>query len=643
MNRLRALSGLLLLMFLGPEPVSAQDPTRGADIVFQPADTLAGQNSIGTVFDRNLSTFNWLGRLLLDTTIVGTRVRLDNRFSSNVIESDFGQAGSRKYATDQNILRMLLKQPVAEGLQAVAGWYSLSYSDQRGVGLSNASNQLVRGGIEWMPVRFLACTPLAGYRWDTQGTIADDGPSLGLGFQTNGLEADGYRITGGGDFQRDFLDPRLLASDGVRVGVQKFFSANTRDSLEAGYVYLRREFYGPADSTLESRLDRYLVVGNLLEYEAAPRLLTSLFVAVRSRGLDKDLRGIYGQPPPAARFDTRIDEFHLETFFQSAYRWGDGGGETSLRIGYAERDETHSAKPRHAGSGSQNPAFIDANRREQSKDNVTRRTTLSGLVRVPLTGSDRLFLSGAASILRYDTPSTLNVEDRDELLVAASAGTRHSVSPVLDLGIGLDGSYNHAVYLLKERSANNNINRVLRLAPWSLYRPAAYFSSMNALEVLANYTVYDYEREASQVRSYSYRQFSWIDSTTLQFSPRVALDLFAYVKLSERGQLNWDEFSERPENSYADQTYSGQMRFTPFTGTVFAVGLRYFSQMRYSYEQGVKTVIGRIRSIGPTCMIVWDAGRIGQVNLRGWYERRTQLDETSVHLVTINFAVVYNF
>jgi hypothetical protein len=160
--------------------------------------------------------------------------------------------------------------------------------------------------------------------------------------------------------------------------------------------------------------------------------------------------------------------------------------------------------------------------------------------------------------------------------------------------------------------------------------------------VLANYTVYDYEQTVSQVRSYSYRQFAWIDSTTLQLSGRVAFDFFAYVKLSERGQLNWDEFTERPENAFTDRTFAGQFRFTPIAGAVFAVGLRYFSQTRYAYDQSVKNITGSLRSIGPTCVLFWDAGGFGQLNLRGWYEHRTQLDGSAVNLVTMNFSAVFN-
>jgi hypothetical protein len=634
---------LLALLLLDMSGGNAQETLRLPELSLQQTDTVSRRNSVGIWFDRNLSTFNWLGRLSVDTVVLGTGIRLDEQYSSNVIETDVPQGGLKKYASNQNVLRMILQRPVAPDVRALGQWSSMVYDDQKGSGLNNATMHAVMGGVEWFPIRTVAFSPLAGYRWDSQGGIRDQGFSVGLGAQTVGLDLDGYRINGGAQFHRDFLDPRVLGSDGIRMGAQKYFATNTRDSIEIGYVYTRREFYSLPDSTIESRLDRITYLGNLLEYEVSSNLLATLYVALSDRGLDKNQRGMHGQPPPPGVFDTRIGEFHLESYLQTAYRWEGGNGEAFLRLAHAERDEEHEAKPRGGGPPSQLPAFIEANRREQTKDNVTRRTTLSGAIRVPLSASDRMFVSGATSILRYDTPSTLNVEDRDELLVAASLGTLHTLSRTVELGLGLDASLNHTVYLLKERSANNNINRVLRLGPRMWYRPFATLASVNAFEVLANYTVYDYEQQVSQVRSYSYRQFAWLDSTTLQLSDRVACDFFAYVKLSERGQLNWEQFEERPENAFTDRTFAGQLRFTPFAGTVFAVGLRYFSQARYNYEQSVKTLVGSLRSIGPTCIIFWDAGRFGQLNLRGWYEHRTQLDGSTVNLVTMNLSVLFNF
>src|SRR5206468_114721 len=140
----------------------------------------------------------------------------------------------------------------------------------------------------------------------------------------------------------------------------------------------------------------------------------------------------------------------------------DGSLVAALRFSHGERNEQHSAKAIPQPTPREEFEVNKRNNEEKTKDNLSIRTTLAGLLQVPMSPSDKLFFSGAASILRYDTPSDQNVEDRDELLVALSLATTHRISQYFDLGISLEGTLSHIVYLLRERSANNNYNRVLR-------------------------------------------------------------------------------------------------------------------------------------------------------------------------------------
>jgi hypothetical protein len=166
---------------------------------------------------------------------------------------------------------------------------------------------------------------------------------------------------------------------------------------------------------------------------------------------------------------------------------------------------------------------------------------------------------------------------------------------------------------------------------------------MNAFEVLANYTVYDFEQQAALVKSFSYRQFGFVDSSTVELSHRVALDFFCYIKLYERGQLKWSEFTERPENSFADQTFAAQLRFSPVPGAAFAVGLRYFSQSRYVYDQAAKRLSTFLRSFGPTCLLFWDMGMRGHISLHGWYEDRYQPDGSVRKLANMTLGFLFTF
>lgn len=640
MPYLRFASMSALLLPLGLLLARAQETQRTADISPQAPDSLLHRNGAGMYFDRNLDTYNWMGRLVVDTAAMGTRIALNELYTSNVILVDAGSGGRKKLETNQQNLLLRLMHPVATDLSALVQWSSLVYSDRKSVGLNNASIHSVLGGFEFVPVPFVALTPMLGYRWDNQTDMQDRGLTTYIAAQTRGIDLDGTQLVGAAQYRKDHLDPRTLDSHFARLGAQKYFSATMRDSIDIGVYHTRREFYALADSNIESRLDNVFSFTNLLDYDVDRNLLATLFLTINSRGLDKDYRRTAVAPPPGPVFGTRIEEFRLETFLQASYRSTDNRSAGSLRLSYGERNESHRAKPVPNASPGILALYNERNRQEQTKDNFARRSSLAGMVSFPLSLSDRVAIAGTASILRYDTPSDLNYEDRDELLVSASIATTHRVTRTFDVAVTLDGNLSHLVYLLKERSANNNINRVLRLSPRTTFRPAGFFTTTNGFEVLANYTVYDFEEQTTLVRSFSYRQFGWIDSTTVQFTDRLALDFFLYLKLYERGQLRWSEFTERLENSFADQTYAAQLRFSPGPEAVFAVGLQYFSQTRYSYTGAIRTIASFLRSFGPTCTILWDVGNHGQLSLRGWYENRKQPDGTSRTLGNMSMTLL---
>ncbi|MEK7249800.1 MAG: hypothetical protein AAB209_05185, partial [Bacteroidota bacterium] len=556
----------VLLLFFTVLTLHAQEPQRTQDFTATLADSLLHRNAASILFERNLNTFNWIGNLVVDTVSFGNRIRLNELYTSNVILIE-GTTSSpeQRLQSNQQRLSLLMTRPIDEEVSAIARWSSLIYSDNKAVGLSTASINSVFGGIEYTPYPLLTINPMLGYRWDNQIDVRDRGLSYNIAARTNNVNLDGYQIVGNAQFQQDRVDPRLLEQHFARAGAQKTFLGNTRDSMEIGFSKNRREFYTVSTGALESRIENIFSFTNLLDYEFNPSFLTSLFVNVYSRGLDKDYRAVGSVAKSPAQFNTGIDEFRLDAFAQAVYRDDDNGIAASTRLLHSERNERHFAKDATKGFArdtTTNPiSERQAQEQEQIKDNLARRTSLAGTLELPFSLSDRFSLSGAASILRYDTPSEANVEDRDEMLVVFSLSTYHRISQYLDISFTLDGTLSHIVYLLKDRSANNNINRVLRFSPRTLYKPFKQFATMNSFEVLANYTVYDFEAQAAQVRSFSYRQFGWIDSTALDITNRIGLDFFVYLKLYDRGQLNWSEFTERRENSFVDKTYALQARY----------------------------------------------------------------------------------
>ncbi len=640
MTRVRTPSFLLLFHVFIPTLAFGQEGFLGSDSYnVNPFEF----NRASVVFERNQNTFNWIGSLLLDTVVAGSRFTLNEQYHSNIILFDQTATSSeRRIQTNRQRLAMRGLFPLEKNVDIRADWSSLVYSDAKAVGLSASSVHSLFGGFDYRPFRELILSPLLGYRWDNQGIAEDRGVHYGLAATTSGFTADGYVLEGDAQFHQDNLSPRKLDDHFVRALVQKQFDGRTRDSLQVSFYHNRKEFYSFVDSSLgiDSRTENIMTIGNLLAYELSPRLLASVFLGVSGRALDKASRLASEGSTASIAFPTTIDEFFLETRIQATYR--DRVIGTYAEVHYAERSETHAALAIGGMPSSLEPLFDERNEQERTKNSIGKRTALSGAVEYSASRSDTFSVSGSGSILRYDTPSKTNTEDRDELLVAMSIASRHRLGPYLHLGLRLDGTMSHAVYLLKERSANNNRNSVLRFIPRIFYQPFKTFSSTNTFEVLANYTVYDFEEQSAQIRSFSYRQFAWLDSTNLELSTRIGLDFMIYLKLYERGQLRWADFTERPENSFLDETYAVQMRFSPGERFYFGVGLRFFSQMRYGFSGGEKELESRIQSIGPTCILQWTAGRYGAVGLQGWYEHRSQSNGSSRNLANLAFNVTLN-
>jgi hypothetical protein len=618
----RGLALLLPLAALLDAPrAAAQEPDRGQDTSLP--DTLLRFNAASILFDRNANTYNWTGAVRLDTVVAATEVSLRGALNSNAVAVE-DPGGTRKLRSDQTTLSLSLGQPVAPDLRARLLWSSLVNADNRSAGLSDVSNHGLLAGAAWSPLPELTLTPLVGYRWENQSEANDRGPGYALLATTGAIMTEGYRLLAAGQVLHYDLAPRAFDRDFLRASLDAQFSPGSRDSLEVGFSRLRRDFYVGGGTTVESRVEQVFDGANLLSFDAGGGVHTQLFVRLTARQLDKNLLYEPSVPETLRTFDTVIDELRLAAHLQGDYRTA--GFDVSLRLSHLERTESHAARLADAASAAVEALWRLQNIREQAKDNASRWTSLAGSLTGRPGGRHRITLTGSASILRYDTPSGLNVEDRDESLFILALGTFHPLSRFLDLALTLEGTQSHVVYLLGDRSANNAVNRVLRLAPRTWFRPAPWLTSMNEFEVLANYTVYDFEDVLAQARSFSYRQFAWADSTVLDLDGRLGLDFLAYLRFYDRGQLDWGDFTERLENSFAERTFAGQVRYVPSHGFSVAVGLRSFSQDRYRYEGTAKVLESTLRSFGPTCVVLWQAAARGSIALRGWLEQRTQQD-----------------
>lgn len=193
---------------------------------------------------------------------------------------------------------------------------------------------------------------------------------------------------------------------------------------------------------------------------------------------------------------------------------------------------------------------------ENQRDNRSSQIRINGNTFYNLSTKDTLNFSFSNSLLRYDTPSNANNDDRDELNqnIAISYGRNHksSFNNVLNFNLKFEYINNHLIFIKSSRSALNNVNRILKLTP-SVYYKNEYLSFKPEFDLTANYTIYDFENTTSGIRSFSFRQIAYRDSVNIKLLDRFEIDFNIFYRYFERGIFFNKTFAELPQNSNLEQ------------------------------------------------------------------------------------------
>ncbi len=621
-----------------PTIVTAQGEY-GRVVVEPKSDSLVAPNRSTIGFERYFNTYFWSAGGNYQWSSDQWNIRLRELFRSSLIHT------SEKFIKDEQNFGLYVLRNLTEKIGLEFDASSIVFSDNRGIGINRASIHSGLVGLRYRIGDIGFISPDIGIKSDNQTGQRDNGLSYRITSQIGELDLSGYKTNIYGRFSEDRITPRKGESHAAIVSVAKTFIEDTKDNFHVQFIRNRRDFYFPADSlvmnefgvtnNLEQRVEEIIDVANQLDYGVGRRLLFTFNANLRHRGISKNINYKASALTSSNVFDTDISEFKLNVSAQGQYR--SDGLNGMFRFAYDERDEEHEAKP---FTGVDRSQFELRQKSERRKNNSAQRTSLTGSAQVVLTSQNLLAVTGFASLLRYDTPSAENTDDRDELLMTFGISDRQSLGPKLTFSLSADAVLNHVVYIFSDRSANNNWNRVFRLSPRIDYRPSTSLTTTNGFEVLANYTVYDFENQIFSVRSFSFRQFSLIDSTTYQLSRRLAFDFSARVKLYERGQLRWREFRERPVNYFDDRTFSGQFRYTPKTDVTVAVGFRYFSLTRFRYQERERVFENRLVNYGPTCLIEWSMNQNARLLISGWHEIQAQSDRPSTSVSNVAMRLV---
>lgn len=520
-------------------------------------------------------------------------------------------------------------------------------SDNRRLEINNSSISNLIFYSEYNPFKELKFAPFAGYSDNRQIGESDFGFTYGLEAFGDRIDISDFQIKASAKFKNEDISPRKNLVRFLNLKILNFLQRNVNNDFNLRYYQTKKDFYINADSitsaqfNIKNNIQMRTETGYLVQNRFFFEELMEIFVLdasgrVSFREISRALKYKSPDIQSPSIFDTGIDELKIELDATLSYKTRDIN--SSLRFSINEKDEKYKAI-RFEGI---NEAFFNQrDESERQKNNTSTYATLSFDGDLLISDKDRFSINLYQSKLKYDTPSSLNDDDRDEILSIARIGYHRKLNPLFTAFILAEGSYAHTVYIFASRSSNNNTNRIIRLRTGGEYS-GSVLSSYNSFDISANYTVYDFEDITSQLKSFSFRQLSILDSTTLKISYNTSLFIYGYLKLSEQGVFNWGAFSEKP--SRALQEIFMEPKFILYKGSsAISFGIRYFGLTTFNFRGKEKITDTKYESIGPLTNLQLRFFKGLLFSVYGYYEFISITNSEPRQQANLNFSVSWNF
>ena len=598
-------------------------------------------NLLSSKLDKQLNTYYLNSGIIFSKRISDLSFGVNEDYKSSYIR------GVEKTVRDEHHFSLNMNYELSKKISIGLIGNNSILSDNRTLEInqSSISNLILFSRLK--PLKGISVAPFTGYSNNRQ--IGENDYGLVYGFEAGGenINLADFEFETDLKLKNEDISPRKNLLRYLNLNAINYFERNIFNNFNIKYYQARKDFYINADSltsaqfsiknNIQSRTESgYLLQNRFFFDEFLDFLIFDAIGKVSFRNIERTLKYKSSNAQSSSIFDSQIDELKLELDASLGYR--SRKFNSSLRFTMNERDEKHKAI-RFQGI---NEAFFNQREEsEQQKNNTSNYATLSFDGDLNISEVDKITLSLYQSKLKYDTPSSLNDDDRDEILSIARFGYYRRLNPFFTGFVNAEVSYAHTVYIFASRSSNNNINRTIRLKTGGEYS-GTKISSYNSFEVSANYTVYDFEDLTSPLKSYSFRQFTAFDSTTAKISSNTSMFVFAYVKLSEQGILNWNSFSEKPTRALREIFIEPRFIVYKFNSS-FSLGVRYFSLGTFNYKGKDLDLDSEYRSIGPTTAIQSRLFKKLLISLAGYYEFITLTNSNNKQQATINFSISWNF
>lgn len=633
---MRKFFGILILILFEVNFIYAQTSSDSLNYLFPET-----RNVLSSRFDKLLNTSILYSKFMYKYSHSDWETWIDYKFNSTIISS------TRKNIKDEQNINWAAAYRITNNLHTGILIRNISYSDDRQFAFNKASVFNSLGYLSFIPIKELNLKTYGGYSNNVQVNEEDTGIIYGVEGSLNQFKSGSFDVTSALVFQNEDISPRKNTIRILNFSNRNLFENYFTNIISGEFSEKRKDFYFASEpgimedfnveNNIQSRIEKNYSIGDRMLFDSPQSDWAFAFDGkVSRRDIDRETRYVRLANITTSSFDTRIEELRI-----------DFGGIVSLRrswmnnllkLNLTEREENHIAKDI---PNSNRIIFEEKKRIENQKSNRSQLITLSYSGEYYISDTDIFQISAFHRKLMYDTPSDENFDDRDELLSIARIAYSKQLTPFLNLFTNLEGSINQISYLFSERSSNNNKNRSIKLSAGGRYSGLNFVSS-NSAEVSANYTTYDFEEMIPTLNSFSFRQYAFKDSSVIKLSRQTAADFIGYIKLSEQGDFNWDNFSGRPARFLEEIYLEPKLKYL-WNFIKMSVGLRYFTLSTFNYdENNNKLLTTRYKSLGPLVEINILYSEALYIKMFGYYEFIEDESNNKRERANMNLEVNWN-
>jgi hypothetical protein len=541
------------------------------------------------------------------------------------------------FSNDYNNLEVKTDYNLLPKFYTGAGVASKLVSTNQPIDLNKGYSNFYFTSFDYLPNERVFMNSKFGVKDEKQVGVYNTGFSGMLESYANNVNISDFLSSAKLYMSLDKFSERTNYNYEVNTQVNKAFSESSANTGILRAFTVRTDFYTPAtqsvvnsfnvSNNIQTRNEDYLMLSDNLDY----RFTRNLKMRVDGMFFLKNINNGFKYKPVTSSiitenvYDNNIKENLLRAGFEMDYRLNFLS--TRLNVSYTERAEDHT--PVNVDNLAA-PQKSELERIEKDKNNNSKTTTAYMEVMVYASNTNSLKLQGASSLLRYDTNSELNYDDRDELLLNGMVS--HRYYNFKNFFVETSFEYNSSVlnYIFKEKSSNNNKNSVYKLNSYSVFKPVEGVATKNFFQVLANYTVYKYEDIVSQVQSFSFRQLYLADSTDINISKKFIVGLFGELKLYEQGQFNNEKFSVKPLAFYDERTLGSNLSYDVKNFIRLYIGFRHYIRRFYTYDKNEKVLKRTQSTYGPYAGVVMNIRNNSSVYILGGIDKLEVSDSPDI-------------